>query len=84
MYACIPEMSGGFLEGVCTSSDATAHLRDPLRPPLNSRIDSCESQRGRTGQRTYYLPRSPDQELRLGRKLIDVVVVSVVYAVDVA
>jgi hypothetical protein len=32
MYACIPEDGGGFFEGVCTPSDATAHLCDP--PPI--------------------------------------------------
>jgi hypothetical protein len=32
MYACIPEISGGFFEGVCAPSNATAHLRDPPSP----------------------------------------------------
>jgi hypothetical protein len=29
MYACIPEIGGGFFEGVRTPSSATAHRRDP-------------------------------------------------------
>jgi hypothetical protein len=31
MYACIPEIGGGFFEVVCTPSDATANSYDP--PP---------------------------------------------------
>jgi hypothetical protein len=31
MYACIPESGGGFFEGVCTPSNATAHSYDPPR-----------------------------------------------------
>jgi hypothetical protein len=40
MYACIPKIGGGFFEGVCTPSNATAHFRDPPPPPIDSRIDS--------------------------------------------
>jgi hypothetical protein len=29
MYACIPEIDGGFCEVVCTPSNATADFRDP-------------------------------------------------------
>jgi hypothetical protein len=29
MYACITESDDVFFEGVCTLSNATAHLRDP-------------------------------------------------------
>jgi hypothetical protein len=29
MYACIPEIGGGFFEGVCEPSNATAHSYDP-------------------------------------------------------
>jgi hypothetical protein len=36
MYACIPEIDGGFFVGVCTYSNATADFRDPL-PPRNTR-----------------------------------------------
>src|SRR5215211_6046580 len=39
MYACILEIGGGFFEGVCTPSNATANFRDPP-PPLGSRIDA--------------------------------------------
>ena len=33
MYACIPENGGGFFEGVCTPSNATAHFCDPPPTP---------------------------------------------------
>jgi hypothetical protein len=36
MYACIPEIEGGFFEGVCTPSNATAIFRDPP-PPRHAR-----------------------------------------------
>jgi hypothetical protein len=36
MYACIPENGGGFFEGVCTPSNATANFCDPPLPPLHS------------------------------------------------
>jgi hypothetical protein len=29
MYACIPEIGGGFFEVVCTPTNATAHPRHP-------------------------------------------------------
>jgi hypothetical protein len=29
MYACIPEIDGGFFEGVCAPCTATAYFRDP-------------------------------------------------------
>jgi hypothetical protein len=32
MYACIPESEGGFFEGVCAPSNATANFRDPPLP----------------------------------------------------
>jgi hypothetical protein len=32
MYACIPEIGGGFFEGVRTPSNATANFRDPPHP----------------------------------------------------
>jgi hypothetical protein len=32
MYACIPENGGGFFEGACTPSNATAIFRDPPLP----------------------------------------------------
>ena len=35
MYACIPEIGGGFFEGVRTPSDATAHSYDPPRSTKN-------------------------------------------------
>jgi hypothetical protein len=67
---------------VCILSTTTVHLCDP--PPHTSRIDSrkCHSQQGSTGQRLCRLPRSLDRELRLGNKLIDVVIIAVVNAVD--
>jgi hypothetical protein len=39
MYAYISENGGGFFEGVCTPSNATAYLHDPPLP-LDSGIDS--------------------------------------------
>jgi hypothetical protein len=36
MYACIPEIGGGFFEGVRAPSNATAHSYDPP-PPRNAR-----------------------------------------------
>jgi hypothetical protein len=36
MYAYIPEIGGGFFEGACTLSSATAIFRDP---PVDLRID---------------------------------------------
>jgi hypothetical protein len=32
MYACIPEIGGGFFEAVCAPSNATAIFRDPSPP----------------------------------------------------
>jgi len=32
MYACIPENGGGFFEGACTPSNATANFCDPPPP----------------------------------------------------
>jgi hypothetical protein len=32
MYAYIPDIGGGFFEGVCTPSNATAHSYDPPPP----------------------------------------------------
>ena len=36
MYACMPEIGGGFLEGVCAPNDETANSYDPL-PPRNTK-----------------------------------------------
>jgi hypothetical protein len=36
MYACIRGTGRGYLEGVCTPSNATAHIRDPP-PPRNAK-----------------------------------------------
>src|SRR5829696_711386 len=40
MYDCVPENGGGFFEGACAPSNATAHLRDPPPPTLDSRTGS--------------------------------------------
>jgi hypothetical protein len=37
MYACIPDIGGGFFEGVCARENQPLTFRDP---PLDSRIDS--------------------------------------------
>src|SRR5215204_999740 len=42
MYACIPEIDGGFFEGVCTLSDQTCISTD-LPPPCHSWIAWCQS-----------------------------------------
>ena len=42
MYASVPENGGGFFEGVCTLSNATADLRDPPPPPLDSPTSLCQ------------------------------------------
>ena len=42
MYASVPENGGGFFEGVCTLSNATADLRDPPPPPLDSPTALCQ------------------------------------------
>jgi hypothetical protein len=42
MYACNPEIDGGFFEGVCTPSNATADLRDPPPLPLDSPTALCQ------------------------------------------
>jgi hypothetical protein len=34
MYACIPDFGGGFFEGLCTPSNATAHSCDPSPPRI--------------------------------------------------
>ena len=36
MYACIPQIGGGFFEGVCTLSNAPANFSDPP-PPRNTK-----------------------------------------------
>jgi hypothetical protein len=33
MYACIPEIDGGFFQGVCAPNNAAAHSYDPPPPP---------------------------------------------------
>jgi len=40
MYACIPEIGGGFFQVVCTPRNATAHSCDPPPPAHTSRIIS--------------------------------------------
>jgi hypothetical protein len=40
MYACIPDIDGGFFEGVCTFSDQACISSDPP-PPCHSWIASC-------------------------------------------
>jgi len=35
MYACFSEIDGGFFEGVCAPSNATAHSCDPPLPGPN-------------------------------------------------
>ena len=80
------KLDADFSRGVCTPSSTTAHLHDPPPPPHDSRIDSrgYQAQQGLTGQAICYLPRSFDEVTRLAHKLVDVVIVTVVYAVDVA
>ena len=34
MYACIPDIGGGFFQGVCTPSNAPVNFRDP---PLSAK-----------------------------------------------
>jgi hypothetical protein len=45
MYACIPENGGGYFEGLCPPSSATADIRDP--PPVprfaNRLRETCPS-----------------------------------------
>ena len=42
MYDCVPENGGGFFEGVCTPSNATAHSCDPPLPTRSAREpESC-------------------------------------------
>lgn len=85
MYACVHEIGGGFFAEVCAPDDRPHISYDP--PPTVSQfanwLRDCQSQKRRTGQMTYFLPRSLDQELRLRHKLINVVVEAVVYAVDI-
>jgi hypothetical protein len=38
MYACTRETGGGFFEGVCPPSNATANFRDPPPPSLERRL----------------------------------------------
>jgi hypothetical protein len=80
------KLDAELFEGVCRPSTTTAHLHDPPPPPHDSRIDSrgYQAQQGLTGQAICYLPRSFDEVTRLAHKLVDVVIVTVVYAVDVA
>jgi hypothetical protein len=40
MYACIPEIDGGFFEGVCALNNQTCISSDPP-PPYHSWIASC-------------------------------------------
>jgi len=37
MYACIPEIGGGFFESVCTPTNTTAIFRDPPPPQHKDR-----------------------------------------------
>jgi hypothetical protein len=39
MYACVPEIGGGFFEGVCWLEDRPLVSRDPPPPLCHSRID---------------------------------------------
>jgi hypothetical protein len=38
MYACVPEIGGGFFEGVYAPSNATAHSCDPPPPSFQRRL----------------------------------------------
>jgi hypothetical protein len=40
MYACVPEIGGGFFEGVCALNDQNCISSDPP-PPCHSWIASC-------------------------------------------
>jgi hypothetical protein len=40
MYACIPEIGGGFFQGVRRLEDRSLTFRDPPLLPWHSRIDS--------------------------------------------
>jgi hypothetical protein len=42
MYACIPEIEHGFFEGVCPSSNATAHSCDPPHPATQENRSSAK------------------------------------------
>src|SRR5215216_5322245 len=43
MYACIPDIDGGFLQGVCTPRNATAIFRDPPPPHHATQKDRSPS-----------------------------------------
>jgi hypothetical protein len=60
MYACLYEIRGGFLEGVCTPSDATAHSYDPP-PPRNTKTGApLSGLRPKEGQAPRYRGRCPN------------------------
>jgi hypothetical protein len=42
MYASIPEIGGGFCEGVCTPSNATANSYDPPPPRSAKEPEPCQ------------------------------------------
>jgi hypothetical protein len=72
MYACIPEIGRGFLEGVCTPSNTTAYLREPPPPPLDSPtalFQRCSKSNTGVSVRAFYFLEShqPIGECGLGR-----------------
>jgi hypothetical protein len=70
MYACAHQTAGGFFAGVCGKEDRPPTFRNPSMLSDRAGVPSVGLQ--------------PDQVHEvLGHKLIDVVVVAVVYAVDV-
>jgi len=42
MYAYIPEIGGGFFEGVCAPSNATANFCDPPPPTPSCHTDASQ------------------------------------------
>src|SRR5215203_438705 len=64
MYAYVLEISGGFFEGVCTPSHATAHSCDPP-PPRNTREpEPCQ---WGSGPKLITLRATVDGDLAWGR-----------------
>jgi hypothetical protein len=41
MYACTPEIGGGFFEGVCALSDQACISADPPHPAIRGSLHAC-------------------------------------------
>jgi hypothetical protein len=87
LYACVPGIGSGFFARVCALSDQTRISSDPPPPPHNSRIvipANASRSKGNGADNLLSAPFARSDYEVLRYKLINVVVVAIVDAVDVS